>query len=109
MRLLTKLATIIDEGFSVLKTVRDQVIKHGPISTPFEGDAPGMHTTCFCLDFASGEEIWTSTLKHPIFGSTKYPAIAATLIMLDDRIVLRDGCRDGRPGLASRDHRMGSR
>ena len=52
--------------------------------------SPGMHTTCFCLDLASGEEIWTSTKEHPIFGIYRYPAIASTPFILDDRIILRD-------------------
>ncbi len=54
------------------------------------GASPGMHTTSFCLDLASGEEIWKSTQEHEIFGIYKYPAIASTPLLLEDWIVLRD-------------------
>ena len=52
--------------------------------------SPGMRTTSFCLDLETGEEIWKSTQEHPIFGIYKYPAIASSPLLLDDRIVLRD-------------------
>lgn len=52
--------------------------------------SPGMYTTSYCLDLATGDEIWKSTQEHPIFGIYKYPAIASTPLILGDRIVLRD-------------------
>ena len=52
--------------------------------------SPGMHTTSFCLDLESGQEIWRSTQDHPLFGIYNYPAIASTPLVLDDRIVLRE-------------------
>ncbi len=52
--------------------------------------SPGMHTTSFCLDLETGEEIWKSTQEHPLLGIYKYPAIASTPLVLDDRIVLRE-------------------
>ena len=52
--------------------------------------SPGMHTTSFCLDLATGQEIWKSTQEHALFGPYKYPAIASTPLVLNDRIVLRE-------------------
>lgn len=52
--------------------------------------SPGMHTTSFCLELETGQEIWKSTQEHPLLGIYKYPAIASTPLVLDDRIVLRD-------------------
>ena len=52
--------------------------------------SPGMHTTSFCLDLATGQEIWKSTQEHALFGIYKYPAIASTPLVLNDRIVLRE-------------------
>lgn len=52
--------------------------------------SPGMNATCYCLDLESGHEIWKSTQEHPIFGIYKYPAIASTPLILEDRVVLRD-------------------
>ncbi|MBN1581904.1 MAG: PQQ-binding-like beta-propeller repeat protein, partial [Anaerolineae bacterium] len=37
-----------------------------------------------------GKEIWKSTQEHPLLGIYKYPAIASTPLVLDDRIVLRE-------------------
>ena len=61
-------------------------VEDGKVYVP----TPGMYTTCFCLDLETGGEIWKSTQEHPIFGIYKYPAIASTPLVLDDRIVLRD-------------------
>jgi len=60
-----------------------------------EGDrvyvaSPGLHTTSLCLDMKTGKDIWKSTQSHPMFGIYKYPAIASTPVILDDRIVLRE-------------------
>ncbi|TWU38290.1 outer membrane protein assembly factor BamB family protein [Novipirellula artificiosorum] len=60
-----------------------------------EGDrvyvaSPGMHTTSFCLDLATGEEIWKSTQDHPLLGIYKYPAMMSTPVILKDRMVLRE-------------------
>jgi len=52
--------------------------------------SPGMHSTSFCLDLKTGREIWKSSQDHPLFGIYKYPAIASTPLVLDDRIVLRE-------------------
>jgi len=52
--------------------------------------SPGMHTTSLCLDLDTGEEIWKSTQMHPLFGIYKYPAMASTPVLLEDRIVLRE-------------------
>ena len=52
--------------------------------------SPSMHTTCFCLDMDSGQEVWKSTQEHHIFGIYRYPAIASTPLVLEDCIVLRD-------------------
>ena len=52
--------------------------------------SPGMHTTSFCLELETGKEIWKSTQEHPLLGIYKYPAIASTPLVLDDRIVLRE-------------------
>jgi len=52
--------------------------------------SPGMHTTSFCLDLETGKEIWKSTQEHPLLGIYKYPAIASTPLVLNDRIVLRE-------------------
>ena len=52
--------------------------------------SPGMHTTSYCLDLETGLEIWKSTQEHPLLGIYKYPAIASTPLVLNDRIVLRD-------------------
>ena len=42
------------------------------------------------LDLETGEEIWKSTQEYPVLGIYKYPAIASTPLVLEDRIVLRD-------------------
>ncbi|MHC4433496.1 MAG: outer membrane protein assembly factor BamB family protein [Planctomycetota bacterium] len=60
-----------------------------------EGDrvyaaSPGLYTTSLCLDLDTGEEIWKSTQNHPLMGIYKFPAIASTPLILDDRIVLRE-------------------
>ena len=52
--------------------------------------SPGLYTTSLCLDLNTGEEIWKSTQNHPLMGIYKFPAIASTPLILDDRIVLRE-------------------
>ncbi len=52
--------------------------------------SPGLHTTSFCLDLKTGEDVWSSTQQHPIFGIYKYPAIMSTPVILEDKIILRE-------------------
>ncbi len=52
--------------------------------------SPGMHTTSFCLNLNTGKELWKSTQHHPLLGIYKYPAMASTPLILEDRIVLRE-------------------
>ncbi len=52
--------------------------------------SPGLYATSFCLDLETGNEIWKSTQQHPIFGLYKYPAIASSPVILEDRIILRE-------------------
>lgn len=52
--------------------------------------SPGLHYTSFCLEINTGNEIWSSTQEHPNFGIYKYPAIASTPIIINDKIVLRE-------------------
>jgi len=149
--LVDGLTALVDEGYAVMETIQTQLVEHGPIATPREGDpsdppqggdmevdwpmfqgnihhtgyteapgprhgrcawrfpvglgwyarpaveagkvyvaSPGMHTTCLCLDLETGDEIWKSTQEHPLLGIYKYPAIASTPLVLDDRVVLRE-------------------
>lgn len=60
-----------------------------------EGDrvyvtSPGMHATSFCLDIETGNEVWKSTQTHPVVGVYKYPSMASTPLVLEDRIILRE-------------------
>lgn len=52
--------------------------------------SPGMRVTSFCLDIKTGNEIWKSTQKHPLFGIYKYPGIASTPLLINDQVVLRE-------------------
>jgi outer membrane protein assembly factor BamB len=60
-----------------------------------EGDrvyvaSPGMHSTSFCLDLETGEDVWKSTQLHPILGIYKYPALMSSPVILEDRIIYRE-------------------
>ena len=52
--------------------------------------SPGMNTTCFCVDLDTGEEVWRSTQAHPSFGVYKYPAMASTPLVLNEKVILRE-------------------
>jgi outer membrane protein assembly factor BamB len=52
--------------------------------------SPGMQTISYCLDLATGEEIWTAGQLHPIMGIYKYPVIASSPLVLKDKIILRE-------------------
>ena len=52
--------------------------------------SPGMRITGFCLDLATGRELWTSTQQHPLLGVYKYPAIMSTPVLQGNRVVLRE-------------------
>ena len=60
-----------------------------------EGDrvyvaSPGMHATSFCLDLATGEDVWESTQTHPLMGIYKYPALMSSPVILEDKIIYRE-------------------
>lgn len=60
-----------------------------------EGDrvyvaSPGLRTTSFCLDLDTGEDIWSSTQVHPLFGIYKYPALMSSPVILADKIIYRE-------------------
>lgn len=52
--------------------------------------SPGLRTTAFCLDLATGEELWRATQTHPKFGIYKYPVIASTPVIQGQHIILRE-------------------
>lgn len=52
--------------------------------------SPGLRTTGFCLDLATGGEIWRSTQAHPLFGLYKYPAIASSPIVRGSDVLFRE-------------------